>query len=142
MTSYAVTGQANKLKEDDFFTIADVIEKLPGGVTLYSGGAHGVDTAAAMIALKREDIDVILVVPIDQFYNYRLARDAGLTQVIEVEGSYMNRNSALAEIADELIAFPRTAREILRSGTWSTIRRFRKLEKPVHLHPLQEGART
>lgn len=130
--SVAVSGPARKLTEEEFGIVRAEIAKLPPGTHLFSGGAHGVDTAAAFFALEL-GLPVVLVVPADLFHNYRLAQNTELADVIEVEGSYMDRNDRLAEEADELIAFPRSPNETVRSGTWATVRRFRKQEKPVKI---------
>lgn len=44
---------------------------------------------------------------------------------------YLARNQDIAEVCDVLLATPKEAEEILRSGTWSTVRRARKLNKEV-----------
>lgn len=44
---------------------------------------------------------------------------------------YMVRNAALALVADVLIATPGQVAEVLRSGTWMTIRTMRRLKKPI-----------
>ena len=43
---------------------------------------------------------------------------------------YLDRNHAIVDAVDLLIAVPRSAEE-LRSGTWSTVRYARKQDKPV-----------
>lgn len=103
--------------------------------TVLSGAAHGVDTAGAFAALE-EGLPLVLVVPTDLYHNYQLVRNPDVQEVIEVEGSYMDRNDRLADEADELIAFPRTAEERVRSGTWATVRRFRQRGKNVRIVPL------
>lgn len=44
---------------------------------------------------------------------------------------YLTRNKDIVNSSDYLIAAPNTAKETLRSGTWSTIRYARKLGKRV-----------
>lgn len=44
---------------------------------------------------------------------------------------YMVRNAALALVSDILFATPGQAEEVIRSGTWMTIRTMRRLKKPV-----------
>lgn len=51
--------------------------------------------------------------------------------VILKEKKYLDRNQDIAEVCDVLLATPKEAKEILRSGTWSTVRRARKLHKEV-----------
>jgi len=131
----AVSGPARKLTEEEFGIVRGEVAKLEPGTELVSGCAHGVDTAAAFYALEL-GLPVVLVVPEDQFHNYALAGNVEVTDSIEVHGSYMDRNDALAEYADELIAFPRSPSETVRSGTWATVRRFRKRDKNVRIVPL------
>ena len=50
---------------------------------------------------------------------------------------YMDRNSRLIEISYDLHAFPMTAEEEVRSGTWSTVRRARRKGMIVTIIPLK-----
>lgn len=54
---------------------------------------------------------------------------------------YMERNGELQHRADVLFAFPSQPREVLRSGTWATVRRFKKVGKPIYVEhvDLKEG---
>lgn len=45
----------------------------------------------------------------------------------------LQRNRCIAEIADVLVAAPNTPYEVIRSGTWTTIRYARKLGKHVEI---------
>ena len=44
---------------------------------------------------------------------------------------YLSRNQDIVNCTDLLVAFPSTKEEVLRSGTWSTIRYARKTNNPV-----------
>lgn len=46
---------------------------------------------------------------------------------------YLERNTDIAEAGDVLIATPKEYQEVLRSGTWSTIRRARKQWIPIFI---------
>lgn len=46
---------------------------------------------------------------------------------------YINRNHKIVIETDVLIATPRTEKEELRSGSWTTIRHSRKKQKPRHI---------
>jgi hypothetical protein len=46
---------------------------------------------------------------------------------------YLVRNQDIVNCSDELIATPKELNEQLRSGTWSTVRRARIKEIPVHI---------
>lgn len=57
-----------------------------------------------------------------------------LTDVIHDAKPYLDRNQDLVNllgVGDVLIACPKEREEVLRSGTWSTIRRARKAEKNI-----------
>jgi hypothetical protein len=46
---------------------------------------------------------------------------------------FLKRNDTIAEVVDVLVATPREVEEVLRSGTWSTVRRARARKKPIIL---------
>lgn len=108
-------------------------EILEEGDEVFTGGAYGVDTHAALWSLG-EGFDVVLVVPQELPWHRELEAVASAT--ILVDGLYMERNERIADLADKLIAFPFTKREHLRSGTWATVRRFEARMKPVTVRPL------
>jgi len=45
---------------------------------------------------------------------------------------YLKRNQDIVKASKLLLGFPRTEREITRSGTWSTIRYARTLQVPIY----------
>ena len=47
------------------------------------------------------------------------------------EKSFLARNKDIVDSCDILLAFPKTNKEVLRSGTWATIRHGRKTNKEV-----------
>ena len=49
---------------------------------------------------------------------------------------YLKRNHNIVDSCAILLAFPETAQEITRSGTWATIRYARKKEKTLEITPL------
>lgn len=50
---------------------------------------------------------------------------------IRCPAAYMVRNQRIVDETEQLIAAPFHEKEILRSGTWATIRRARRAKKPV-----------
>lgn len=46
---------------------------------------------------------------------------------------YLERNKAIVNTTNILIAVPKTEEEILRSGTWSTVRYAKKLNRKVYI---------
>jgi predicted Rossmann fold nucleotide-binding protein DprA/Smf involved in DNA uptake len=104
-----------------------------------TGGAFGVDTIAYFEAIGMyPDAKHRVCVPDGEPYNSVISGHALEYdhEVIYVPGGYMKRNDELVAQCDVLLAFPRSAEEELRSGTWATIRRARKAGKEVRLFPL------
>jgi hypothetical protein len=104
-----------------------------------SGCAYGADTVAMLEAWQFLNCpEYVLTIPVGKKYN------AGLEYFGErngwtleyIKGGYMARNDRTIELATELHAFPATPDEILRSGTWATIRRAKRKGIPVCIHPL------
>lgn len=92
------------------------------------------DTEAAKAAFGN-GLNHQICVPTGKAYNHGTH---SLGKVIEVPGGYMVRNDAIVAHSDVLLAFPQTCTEVLRSGTWATIRRARKAGVEVHLFPLSK----
>ena len=53
--------------------------------------------------------------------------------VVKPELPYLVRNKAIVEVCEVLFACPGTKHEMLRSGTWATIRRAKKAERGLVL---------
>lgn len=50
---------------------------------------------------------------------------------IRDEMNYLDRNRCIVDESDMLIAFPSSKEEVMRSGTWSTIRYARRMNKRI-----------
>lgn len=134
--SLAISGPTELTAERQRFVAINFGERLKNVTTIVSGAAYGVDTVGAVEAWVR-DIQLILTVPAGCWHNTGLYKhEDALVKTVMVQGGYMKRNDATAEQADALIAYPPSSQEELRSGTWATVRRFRKLGKPVTIVPL------
>lgn len=104
-----------------------------------TGGAYGIDTIAAETAVQMfPDIVHRLCIPAAPF-NRSLSGPytiqygpVGKTQ----SEAYMARNDLIVFYTDVLLAWPMTKTEELRSGTWATVRRARRLGKEVRIFPL------
>ena len=53
--------------------------------------------------------------------------------IVKEPQPYLQRNHNIVNECDMLVAFPSTSNEVLRSGTWSTIRYAKKAKKPVEI---------
>lgn len=131
--------------------VADVLlHQLTDGTEFTSGAAIGVDTAWALAAFayypKAKHRLIVPAAP----HNEALvdwAADHGFEivnapRLADDASSYLARNDLLVatRFTDTLVAFPVTEEEILRSGTWATIRRARRSELPVLLRALEVAA--
>jgi len=116
---------------------------------LVSGAAHGVDTEWIYRASDRwAGTKVMLCVPAapynDTIYNKLVHAGIPIHVKTAPQGynrsvTYMKRNDLIQKSADVLVAHPESEFEQIYSGTWSTIRRFRKAQKPVLLSPDLDG---
>lgn len=148
---YSVTGAARELTDREKLFVMAVIAGLEDVSEITTGAAYGVDTVSHQAAVLHHPGMFVykrLVVPAAP-HNGPLVLEAnrrGDSNIIEwaEQGethakSYMIRNDRLVHHADVLIAFPETEHEQLRSGTWATIRRARKIALEVRIHPLAEA---
>lgn len=121
---------------------------------LVSGAAHGVDTEWIFKASTRWAGTMVLLCVPQAPYNdtiyQKLLQDGVLICVIGAphgngmrghSDAYMKRNDLIQESADVLVAHPESKIEQLYSGTWSTVRRFRKAKKPILIAPDVIGAK-
>ncbi len=104
-----------------------------------TGACVGVDTLVGRWFAERfPDTSQLVLVPDDPSRVERWWEDYpdAPIEVREGCGSYMERNDLVVAEGDWLVAFTRGPGEIRRSGTWATVRRARKAEKPVDVVPL------
>lgn len=150
--SYAaivVTGETRLHGERDVQYIARAVESLSADLWV-TGAAFGADVAAAWAALEsHRDAEHLICVPAaphdDESVEQLAAEGALEYPVPPVRGGYpeqyMERNDEMVRRATggACLAFPRTRREVQRSGSWATIRRARKAGLEVILRPLEEA---
>lgn len=98
---------------------------LAQATVLHHGDCQGGDADAHEIALEL-GLSIIIHPPSNPSQR-ALCRGADITCVPK---PYLQRNHDIVEACHILLAFPRTQREIQRSGTWATIRYARKVNKP------------
>lgn len=122
---------------------------------LVTGSAHGVDTIWIQMAAARWRRTAIMLIAPDAPHNedlYHLlramhnGRSIARTRLLVMPrapnnaAAYMQRNDQVQHHADVLSAHPKQRTEVIRSGSWATIRRFRKRDKPVWLSPVHPDA--
>lgn len=143
MTAYAFTGSTRPLDSREFEQLQDVIAGLDDAESFITGAAFGVDTAAHIISTNRHRGATHRVAVPAAMHNEDLVRqaaEAGCSILYAAKGrtaaeSYMLRNDLLVAECDVLIAVPETAEEVMRSGTWATVRRARDAGREVRLRP-------
>lgn len=142
MTRYAFTGVARALSPEEVERVREAVRALTDGSVFVTGGAVGVDSLVAAAAAEFFPEARHLVIAPAAPWSERVPEGAELRYAAAGRtdpDSYMLRNDALVAEADVLIAFPEGAREVLRSGTWATVRRARKAGRPVRIFPLRAG---
>jgi len=101
----------------------------PTFTTFHHGDCIGADIQAHEIALYCGFL-IVVHPPLDP---RKRAWAAGSGVDILPPRKYLDRNKDIVDACDVLIAAPKELTEILRSGTWSTIRYARKVGKPIHI---------
>lgn len=136
---YVVTGPHENVTTGQLWYVRSIVGGLKDVDEFTSGGAWKVDTAASVAAwLAHTRAHHRVVLP--EGLPYDPAWDAPMSgvEIVRVPGGYMARNDALVTYGDVLLAFPPTASEVLRSGTWATIRRARAAGLEVRYFPLDK----
>ncbi len=138
---YGFTG-TQKCPKECHKSIRQVIASLADATEFTTGGAYGVDTEVAIAADLFPSVTHRLCLP-QSHYNHQLPwiieDRIGRYPIVDRAGiSYRERNERILHFSDVLIAFPMTAKEEQRSGTWMTIRMTRKIRMPVRMFPLDE----
>ena len=94
----------------------------------HHGDCIGADSQAHQIA---DGLSIpICIHPPD---NERKRAFCGGAQEIRAPLPYLVRNREIVAWSDVLIATPKSSKEELRSGTWSTVRRAREAGKPTYI---------
>lgn len=161
MSCVSFTGVSRKLTAKERQLVEKHVKALTGVELFFSGAADGVDSWAAICAIKHHPgAKHVVLVPTWQRgtckHNRKLP--AMLKTLVKAyedepeltvkrcpptartpEGGLLRRDDMLAVNCTHGLAFPDRDAEVLRSGTWATIRRMRRLDRPVKLVPLDGG---
>lgn len=123
------TGSQGGMTGDQAATLARTLDAYGPEAELHHGDCVGADAEAHVIAL-RLGVAVVIHPPENE------SRRAFCEHAVVIRGPlpYMQRNAAIVEAADVLLAAPsshasRPAAQ--RSGTWATVRRARAQRVPV-----------
>jgi hypothetical protein len=100
-----------------------------GADTLFHGDCVGADAQAHTIALLELGIPIILYPPDNP--DLRAFSSGAVTSM--PSKPYLERNHDMVDAAHSLIAAPDGFKEVLRSGTWATIRYARREGKSSYV---------
>lgn len=124
MKALGFTGTRHGMTPDQRYTLASLL-KAQSPFELHHGGCSGADFEAGVIA-KSLGARIVLHPPIGMDPASMIADE------VRVALPYLKRNDAIVtEGVDGLFAATVGRHEILRSGTWSTVRRARKLGRKI-----------
>jgi hypothetical protein len=119
-TRYAVPPQQRWLID----SVLDGLYRTRGAVELHQGDCVGADEYAANSGASLGYL-VVCHPPTNP-----LLRAHGPSHVVRPPRPYLQRNRAIVDETDILLAVPSDSHEVQRSGTWATIRYARKLNRP------------
>ena len=128
MVKIGFTGNRLGLSYLQASALTQTLMKYPVG-EFHHGNCIGSDDMAHQIVLKMFGKDVIYIHPP---INTKLERQDSIVEfnVLPAE-SYLKRNHSIVDATRILIATPGEFSEVLRSGTWATIRYARQRSKQV-----------
>jgi hypothetical protein len=120
------TGARIGMNDRQRRTLYRLLRRFTGG-RLHHGDCVGADEQAHQFA-RRQQMLVVLHPP-DQVGKRAFCR----ADEIRPAQPYLDRNHAIVDESEVLIAAPATSRELLRSGTWATVRYARKAGREILL---------
>jgi hypothetical protein len=121
-----ITGTREGTSVEAMYTLRAVLQAIHP-TELHHGDCVGAD-AEAHLSCRSLSEDTIIVIhpPFDDTFRAYLKADE-----LREEEDYLTRNHNIAKECDILIAMPESAKEVVRSGTWATVRRAIANSKPV-----------
>jgi hypothetical protein len=121
-----ITGSRNNLSKEQLDKFIKFL-KDNNPAEIHHGDCIGADSMCHDIA---ESFNIKIVIhPPD---NNTMRANKKSDNIMQVE-KYLKRNHNIVDTTDILVAFPPTKEEILRSGTWATIRYAKKKNKQVFI---------
>lgn len=130
MRNYGFTGGRRGLTDPQLRTFKEVLtpedDEIEPGIFRH-GSCIGADDKCGWIA-HQLGYRIVLHPPSDPRF-----RAYSYYDEIREEQSYLVRNMSIVLSCDELIACPNQSNEVVRSGTWATIRYARRQQRKVML---------
>lgn len=122
-------GMTNRQKDTLEFILKHLTYHHPSDLNFHHGGAVGADEEAHDIALQMPNLICCVYPAGEERYNYWRNEKAGYKIVFYWKEDPLDRNEDIVRAGNILFAAPRERAEVLRSGTWSTIRLCKKKKK-------------
>lgn len=122
------TGPRISMQEEQRRSLEELLQSLACVESAHHGDCVGADTEFHEICLQLQMPVVVHPPKKAEFRSYC----QGYSQTHKEKG-FLVRNKAIVESVDLLVAAPRSAQEVQRSGIWSTIRHARKTQTMVLL---------
>lgn len=126
MSSIGFTGTRNGLTPQQRGHLETLLESFGPDDVFHHGDCVGADAQAHEVALS-QGISIHIHPPKDDWYRANCKDAAHIAE----PKPYLERNHDIVDSCDVLIAMPSSKREVLRSGTWATIRYARKRKKSI-----------
>lgn len=121
------TGTQKGMNLKQHILVQTFLEEIRWPSEFHHGDCIGADAQAHGIA--RELGIRVIVHPPKNFEKRAFCKEAGMCN----PKPYLERNRDIVNDTDVLIATPETSYEVVRSGTWATIRYARKTGKTVYV---------
>ena len=122
------TGTRQGLSHKQKVKLAEILYiKHRAGADFHHGNCIGADIQAAVIA-RQLKYYIIAHPPENPQYEGQFTSDETRERL-----PYLARNRTIVLESDELIACPKESKEILRSGTWATVRYARIRDKTINI---------
>ena len=120
------TGTREGMSLRQFSIVTSILQEAKPG-EVHHGGCKGADAGFHALA-KKLGIKVVLHPPVSMVSQVIFAADE-----MRKPKPYLTRNREIVNEVQGLLACPVQKQEVLRSGTWATIRYARKKGVPVHI---------
>lgn len=128
MIKIGITGTREGLTDEQYLTIVRNIEFLKDVEELHHGDCLGADAQVAEIFdFHIPDVKIIGHPPTKSY----LRAYSKVTDEFLPPKEFLDRNRDIVIASDIMYAFPKEMNEVLRSGTWATIRFAKKVKKPL-----------
>ena len=113
------TGTGKGMTDRQKKTVTELLHSL-SATELHHGDCVGADAEAHKIAFDG-GLAIVVHPPVNDVKRANVAAVAGRVSVLTSK-PYLERNHDIVDVVEVLIAAPLTAKRVLRSGTWATVR--------------------